>query len=660
MTVHKQALTVKGIKRRMGKIIAGLFFLCLVITGRLIYLQVVQAQWLASQIESQSEADRKLQSPRGTIMDRNGHVLAISEMAKSLYADPTMLNKPPAEVAKILAPYVRLKEEDIQERLSRNTAFVWLDRAVEHKKYEELQQILDQQKIQGVVFIDENHRFYPNKGMAAQLIGFVGENDEGLDGIEHVLDDEIRGTTQMLRLRTDHNNIPIFDSALKQILPEKQRSVQLTIDSTIQFVAERSLDGIMTRSKPTGAAIIVMNPKTGEILAMASRPGFDPNEYGKGSPAQYTNRAVVNIYEPGSTFKPIVAAAAVDSGKWDINRVYHDTGYIQIEDRTIHNWDNRGLGNVTLKDILKFSINTGMVELGLTTGGQTMTEYAKRFGFGKPTNIELPGEGEGILFDPKTMSHVDEATMSFGQSIAVTPLQMVQAFGAIANGGHMMKPFVVKEIDNPDGSVYEKTEPKEVGQPIREETARCISQILSEEVNSGGGQNAKVEGYQFSGKTGTAQRLDPEAGGYSEGQYIASFIGFGPLEDPQYVVLIVVDNPNGVYYGAQVAAPVFKEMMTQIVRIKGIRPTLPAAQDLPVPQEMTALKPPKHIPPVQHTAEGIRMPSFLGWSTREVNDWLDEAGLGFVPVGTGLAVYQQPQADTYASPGSTVTVTFLR
>ena len=442
-------------------------------------------------------------------------------------------------------------------------------------------------------------------------------------------------------------------------MPDKERAVQLTIDSTIQYIAEKSLDGVMNRNHPEGAAIIVMDPKTGEILAMASRPNFDPNEYYKGNADKYKNRAVVNTYEPGSTFKPIMAAAAVDSGKWDIHRIYHDVGHIQVADRTFYNWDKRGMGNVTLTEILKFSINTGMVELGLTTGGETLTDYAERFGFGKATGIGLPGEQDGILFDPKTMSPVDVAAMSFGQSIAVTPLQMVQAFSALANKGHMMKPFLVKEIDNPDGSIYEKNDPKEVGQPIKEETAQTISKILSEEINSGGGRSAKVDGYTFCGKTGTAQRINHGRAGYAEGQYIASFMGFGPLEDPQYVVLIVVDNPSGVFYGAQVAAPVFKEMMTEIVHYKGIRPSQPIERQLAqLPKE----GPEKQhvIPEVQHTSEGIWIPSFMGWDTREVNDWLEKANLGFVPNGTGRAVHQNPPAGAYAAPGSNVKVTFMR
>ena len=472
-----------------------------------------------------------------------------------------------------------------------------------------------------------------------------------------MLDDEIRGNKQTFRLQTDSNNIPVFDSALKKFLPDKERSVSLTLDSTIQYLAEKELDGIMDRNKPEGAAIIVMNPKTGEILAMASRPTYDLNNYGKGDKESYRNRAVVNVYEPGSTFKPLVAASALDSGKWRVSDVYNDTGTIQVADRTLQNWDEKGMGKVTLREIIMYSINTGMVHIAETAGGKLLTEYAHRFGFGSITGIELPGEQEGILFSPSTMSIVDTASMGIGQGIAVTPLQMVQAFSAIANDGHMMKPFIVKEIDNPDGSVYEKREPVEVGQPIKPETAEIISKFMGEEISSGGGQNAKIEGYTFAGKTGTAQKKTADSTGYAEGQYVGSFIGFGPLEDPQFLVLIVVDAPSGSYYGAQVAAPVFKDLMTEIVRMKGLRPTSDTGLK---PSAPVVTAPPRVIPPVHQTEDGVLIPSFIGWSTREVNDWLNEAGLGFVPKGMGDAVQQDPRPGSYAPSGSDVTVTFKR
>ena len=654
-------------RKRILKCFTGLLIFGLVLTVRLVCLQTVQSADLTERADAQSEADRKIQSPRGMILDRDGKVLAISEVAKSLYADPTMMQsdtdgkgKTPAEAAELLAPYLRIKQDEIEERLSRDTSFVWLDRTMDDDKYQALKSVIADKHIKGLRFVDENRRYYPNGTLAAQLIGFVGDNDHGLDGIEMVLDDDIRGDTQKLRLTTDSNNVPIFDSALEKVLPDKEKSVRLTIDSTIQYIAEKGLDDIMKNNKPEGAAIIIMNPKTGEILAMASRPNFDPNDYGKANKEAYKNRAVVNLYEPGSTFKPLVASAALDAGTWTESKTYKDVGYVQVDDRVISNWDDSGMGTVTLKEILKFSINTGMVAIGLNTGGKILTSYAEKYGFGKQTGIELPGEGEGILFNPDEMANINTATMAIGQGIAVTPLQMVQAFGAVANHGTMMKPFVIKEIDNPDGSVFKKTEPQEVGQPISAEVSRIISTIMADEINSGGGLNAKIDGYNFCGKTGTAQRLNSEGTGYAEGQHIGSFVGFGPLEDPEYVVLIVVDNPSGVYYGAQVAAPIFKMMMTDIVRIKGIRPSSAAAANATVLKGMPASPPKTPLPTVDVTGDTVLLPSFIGYDSREVNEWLNAAGLGFIPNGTGLATYQVPAAGTYVDAGSNVTVSFSR
>ena len=654
-------------RKRILKCFTGLLIFGLVLTVRLVCLQTVQSADLTERVDAQSEADRKIQSPRGMILDRDGKVLAISEVAKSLYADPTMMQsdtdgkgKTPAEAAELLAPYLRIKQDEIEERLSRDTSFVWLDRTMDDDKYQALKSVIADKHIKGLRFVDENRRYYPNGTLAAQLIGFVGDNDHGLDGIEMVLDDDIRGDTQKLRLTTDSNNVPIFDSALEKVLPDKEKSVCLTIDSTIQYIAEKGLDDIMKNNKPEGAAIIIMNPKTGEILAMASRPNFDPNDYGKANKEAYKNRAVVNLYEPGSTFKPLMASAALDAGTWTESKTYKDVGYVQVDDRVISNWDDSGMGTVTLKEILKFSINTGMVAIGLNTGGKILTSYAEKYGFGKQTGIELPGEGEGILFNPDEMSNINTATMAIGQGIAVTPLQMVQAFGAVANHGTMMKPFVIKEIDNPDGSVFKKTEPQEVGQPISAEVSRIISTIMADEINSGGGLNAKIDGYNFCGKTGTAQRLNSEGTGYAEGQYIGSFVGFGPLEDPEYVVLIVVDNPSGVYYGAQVAAPIFKMMMTDIVRIKGIRPASAAAANATVLKSLPAAASRAPLPPVDVTGDTVLLPSFIGYDSREVNEWLNAAGLGFIPNGTGIATYQVPAAGTYVDAGSNVTVSFSR
>ena len=644
----------KRVQKNMRRFLLLLLLAAFIVVCRLLSLQVIDRTELESRNFNQVKTNRTLQSPRGTIFDRNGHPLAMSMVTRSLYADPKMIKEDPATIADAIAPYVRIKKEEIIERLQEDTAFVWLDRMMDPDKSRAVADVLDNEKIEGLNFVEENRRFYPNGNLLAQVLGFVGTDDKGLDGLEMVLDKEIKGDRTKELVATDSRGNPILGSIMSKYIPDKERSVTLTIDTTAQFIAERALDKAMKETKASGASIIIMDPKTGEIIAMANRPTYDPNEYEKGTEEDFKNRAVTNIYEPGSTFKPIIASAALASGKWTTETVFHDTGHIMASGHVMQNWNGEGYGDVRLLEILKFSINTGMARIGLTTGPAILLDYIKAFGFGKQTGIDLPGEGEGLLFTLESMSDIDTAAMSIGQGIAVTPLQMVQAFGALANGGHMVQPHIIKSIDNPDGTVYEKKETVEVGQPIPEGVAKQIVAILEKEVSEGGGHKAYVEGYHFGGKTGTAEKLDPENGGYLKGRYIASFIGFGPIEDPRFVALIVIDDPGGTFYGGQIAAPVFKDIMSQLVRYYQISPSVSKEKKGKAPAKVER-------PMVQTNGDGqIILPDFTGWSTGEVRDWLHEAGLSFVPEGTGYAISQEQVSGEAVDPGSAVRVYFKR
>ncbi|WP_277287899.1 penicillin-binding protein [Veillonella montpellierensis] len=644
---------VNRIQKRLHILYLCILCFIFLLVGRLFQLQIFDARELIGKNNAQVEVDRKLQSPRGTIYDRNGNPLAMSMMTKSLYADPAMIKKTPEEIAELLAPYVTIPKDEIAARLRQDTAFVWLDRMMDPDKSKAVQEIMAQEGLEGLNFVEESRRFYPNSELAAQVLGFVGTDDKGLDGLEMVLDDTIRGTIAEELIATDAKGNAIFGSVMSKFLPNKGESVTLTLDSTVQFIAERALDTAMATTKPAHASVIIMDPKTGEILALANRPTYDPNHYEKGSKESFKNIAVTNLYEPGSTFKPIIASAALASNKWSLDTVYHDVGYIKTNDHVMKNWNGEGYGDVRLLDILKFSINTGMAKIGITTGPKILVDYVKKFGFGQPTGIELPGEGEGILFEADQMADVDTASMSIGQSIAVTPLQMVRAFGAIANGGKMMKPHIIKSYNNSDGSVVSTTEPEEVGQPIPSSVAQTIVDILEKEVSEGGGHNAMVEGYHFAGKTGTAQKLNTEYGGYLDGRYIASFIGFGPVEDPRFVALVVIDDPSqGSIYGGQIAAPVFKDIMSQLVRYYQISPSVRE-------QEKTTKVEKRSLPTV--TKQGndrIVIPDFTGYSFGEVRQWLHEAGLAFIPDGTGYAVSQDIPAGTEVTDDETVRVVF--
>lgn len=644
---------VNRIQKRLHILYLCILCFIFLLVGRLFQLQIFDARELIGKNNAQVEVDRKLQSPRGTIYDRNSNPLAMSMMTKSLYADPAMIKKTPEEIAELLAPYVTIPKDEIAARLRQDTAFVWLDRMMDPDKSKAVQEIMAQEGLEGLNFVEESRRFYPNSELAAQVLGFVGTDDKGLDGLEMVLDDTIRGTIAEELIATDAKGNAIFGSVMSKFLPNKGESVTLTLDSTVQFIAERALDTAMATTKPAHASVIIMDPKTGEILALANRPTYDPNHYEKGSKESFKNIAVTNLYEPGSTFKPIIASAALASNKWSLDTVYHDVGYIKTNDHVMKNWNGEGYGDVRLLDILKFSINTGMAKIGITTGPKILVDYVKKFGFGQPTGIELPGEGEGILFEADQMADVDTASMSIGQSIAVTPLQMVRAFGAIANGGKMMKPHIIKSYNNSDGSVVSTTEPEEVGQPIPSSVAQTIVDILEKEVSEGGGHNAMVEGYHFAGKTGTAQKLNTEYGGYLDGRYIASFIGFGPVEDPRFVALVVIDDPSqGSIYGGQIAAPVFKDIMSQLVRYYQISPSVRE-------QEKTTKVEKRSLPTV--TKQGndrIVIPDFTGYSFGEVRQWLHEAGLAFIPDGTGYAVSQDIPAGTEVTDDETVRVVF--
>lgn len=640
--------------RGVNLILLFLFFFGVLIC-RIFYMQVIDHSRFEEMAINQTEGVQTLFSPRGTIFDRNGKEMAFSIVVKSLYADPQELEVAPAEAAQALAPLLKKKESDLEEKLSRPGRFVWLERVMEPEDSDKVATLLKEKKWKGFGFVGESRRFYPNGPMAANVLGFVGMDDKGLDGLEMSMDSLIRGGQEKQTILTDARGNPILKSTLAPVKGKQEKSVYLTIDQNIQFYAERALDRAMKNTHASGGIIIIMDPKNGDILALGNRPSYDPNHFEKATEAEFKNRAVVDIYEPGSTFKPIVAATALSAGTYDTQRTWHDPGTVWASGHPIKNWNEESYGDVRLVDIIKWSINTGFAHVGLLTGGETLTNYAKKFGFGKVTGIELPGEGSGLLFDPKEMRPIDVATMSIGQGIAVTPLQMVQAYSAIANGGKMVKPHIISSIKEADGTDYQVTKKEITGEPITAKVADEVKDMMEKEVSEGGGNNAQVPGYHMAGKTGTAQKLDAQNGGYLKNQYIASFCGFGPTENPRAICLVVLDNPRGTYYGGQVAAPVFKEVMTQIMRYLGV-PTLDDSDNHATPgnKPIETYKP--KLP--EDNEKEFHLPSFTGWSMRDTGEWLTRAGLGFQPEGSGFAYKQTPGIGARVRKGDTVRVYF--
>lgn len=630
----------------------------LCIAGRLVYVQLIQHDRYAEWSVRQTRDMQELYSERGTIYDRNGKQLAFSIMVKSLYADPGMLNVSPDEAAQLLAPVLKISEGTLAEKMKQDTRFVWLERVMDPDMTAAAKAVIKEHKWKGFGFVDESKRYYPNGGLLANVLGVVGIDGKGLDGLEKSLDELIRGSVNRQVLMLDARGNPILHSTMAPYEGRETKSVYLTIDESIQFFAERALDRAMASTQAQGGIVIVMDPKTGGILAMVNRPSYDPNHFYNATENEFKNRAVVDIYEPGSTFKPVVAATALDAGTYTTDEVWHDPGEIVASGHAVRNWDDESYGDVRMVDILKFSINTGFAHIGLLTGGDILTKYAERFGFGRATGIELPGEGDGILFDPEEMRPIDVASMSIGQGIAVTPLQMVQAYSAIANGGQMVKPHLIASIRNPDGTVYQETEAESAGQPVSKQVADTVKDMMEKEVSEGGGGNARVPGYHMGGKTGTAQKIDTVRGGYLEGQYIASFCGFGPTEDPRAICLVVLDNPQGMYYGGMVAAPVFSEIMGQIMRYMGIHAIEdPAARKAAAAQ--AAAVPEAALPALPEAdAPAVTVPDFRGWSMRDVGEWLTQAGLGFRPDGSGFADSQDPPPWTTVERGRDVSVHF--
>lgn len=630
------------------------------LAGRIAWIQFGEGKRLSARVQDQLRESRVMQSPRGTIYDRTGRELAVSGMTKSLYANPKEIKD--AEVlTNLLAPILGVNAASIQERLIAGASFVWLKRTLEPDQAAAVAALIKEQQLTGLGFVEESKRYYPNDSLAAQVLGFVGTDDIGLEGMEMALDKTIKGRKLKQVIDTDSYGTPIFQSIFS-FIPEKQgRSVYLTIDSTIQYIVERALDNAMAKTGAKSATVIIMQPKTGEILAMASRPSYNPNQFGKYGPEEWKNRAVSIVYEPGSTFKSIIAAAALEEGKVRPDEKFVDKGFVEISGRRIQNWSGESYGEVSFMDIIKNSINTGFVEVGMRVGAAKLTSYLRAFGFGKATGIELPGEEEGLLFDPKEMRDSDIATMSIGQSIAVTPLQLTTAIAAIANDGVLLKPRIIREYRHEDGTLAEAFEPVIVRQAISPETARTLTTMLEKVVSEGGGKRAAVQGYRFAGKTGTAEKLNPNGHGYLAGRYIASFAGFGPVEDPQVAALVMLDDPAGIYYGGEIAAPVFNEIMSQVMRYLSVRPndsnqllppTKPAATVVPYTAPIE-YGPPPEVPPGQ-----VLMPALSGKTIREAADALHQLGLTFTPVGTGTAIKQSVNPNTPVKPGTEIVVYF--
>lgn len=657
-------------KKRFWRLCKFIFLGVLIVVGRLVWIQLVHGSDMAELSISQTMGINIVSSPRGAIVDRDGEELAVSIMSKSLYADPVaMEDHPESDAAKsgrnvkrlaadLLAAPLGISAESLYSDFTIEGArFVWIKRTLSPEMAEKVQLIIKENNLPGLHFLEESKRYYTKGTMAAQVLGFVGTDDVGLSGIELAMDSIIKARSKEMQETTDAVGNPIGESSMEDMRPQNMPTVYLTIDSKIQFVLEDALDRAMKETKSRAAAAILMDPHTGAVLGMASRPTFDPNDFGEYPVSTWTNRAISIIYEPGSVFKPIVGCMGLSENIITPQTVFEDKGSIKIADRVIRNWDGEGRGQVPFEDIIKYSINTGMVQLGMQLGANQMIDYSKKFGFGKPTGIELPGEESGILYRPEDMYEPDIATMAIGQGIAVTPLQMLRAICAIANGGELLEPYIIDKIVMPDGRVLRQGQKKVVRRVITEDVAGQMRMMMEKVVSEGGGKPAHIAGYQIAGKTGTAEKL-AEQGGYAPGEYIASFVGFVPAANPQYAMLVMLDTPQGAFYGSQVSAPVFKDTLQQILVAKGIQPSthegLPSFEE-DAKDRAKAVK----VPVMEFLPDNkVKIPDFTGLDMRQTAELVQRGHLVLVPYGSGRAKKQSLAPGTVAAEGTKLEIWF--
>jgi cell division protein FtsI (penicillin-binding protein 3) len=536
------------IERRIGLLFAGFLVLLALGAGRAAWLGVVRGPALKRAAVVQQQAVIDVPARRGSITDTNGIDLAVSEAAMDIAADPYLLDDA-TKAASQLAPLLGTPEDQILKKLAqRSSQFVYLGRRVPLATADKIEKL----KIPGLDFIPEYRRTYPNDWMAAQLLGSTGTDGTGLGGLEYRLNPQLTGTDGERKLVKDAMGTPIEMRDTKPV--REGRTVRLTLDANLQQDAEKALTQVGEQWKPKDATAIVMNPNTGALLAVANWPAVNANDL-SGAPASAdTDRAVSFNYEPGSTFKVVAVSAALEEGKATPNTEFYIPSELQYADRTIKDAEDHPDEDLTTSQILKVSSNIGAVLIGKKVGTTAFNQWMHRFGFGKPTGVDIPGEQGGIVPKLADYSGSTMGNLPIGQGVSVTPMQMAAAYAAIANGGILRSPHVVASVGD------RKTKTPKGKRIISEATAASVRAMLEGVLGPGGtASGAAIPGYTLAGKTGTAQIADK--GGYSTDNYVASFVGFAPAKDPKLLVLVMVDEPRGDIYGGQVAAPAWKDIV---------------------------------------------------------------------------------------------------
>jgi cell division protein FtsI (penicillin-binding protein 3) len=618
-----------------------------VIEARLVWLQVIERAELTARAERQQMRTLEAVGERGEILDRNGHVLAYSVDAESVYAVPTEIDNPARVASQLCAAFEDCdarERQKIEERLGRQKPFAFIRRQLSPDEARRVAAL----KLEGVGFIKENRRYYPKKELAAQVIGYAGVENIGLAGIESAFDSQIRGRAGRILIQTDARRHTVFSRVERPATVGAD--VELTIDEYLQYIAERELRAGVLENRASGGTVLVMDPYTGEILALANYPTFNPNIFNRYQHAQMRNRAIQEIYEPGSTFKIVTASAAFEE-----SLIKPDTpvdvsgGRISFGARVVHDTHNYGVLSFT--DVLVKSSNVGAIKVGLKLGPERLSRYVRRFGFGQTLSPELRGETPGIVWNPAQLNESALASVSMGYQIGVTALQMATAASSIANGGELLEPHVVRAIIKNGRRV--ETPRKVLRRAVSASTAAELTSIMEQVVERGTGTAAKLDAYQVAGKTGTSAKL--VAGRYSKSDYNASFVGFVPSRRPALTILVVIDSPHAKgYYGGVVSAPVFKRVAEAALRHLGVPPTVnPLPPVLVAGNEddapgLTPARAAAVLEPGAPVARDGLMPDLRGLGGREALHIATQLGLATQLRGNGIVVDQQP------APGSSL------
>ncbi|MFW6050316.1 MAG: penicillin-binding protein [Myxococcota bacterium] len=640
------------------------------VTRRAYELQVERSPALREMAEAQYLRDIRLAPKRGTIYDRHGAELAVSVDVDSVWANPREVARDgadPRQVAEKLGTVLSVDVDTVARRLASDRYFVWVERRVTPKQAAAVREL----ELPGVHMNREARRYYPNRELAAHLMGFANIDGRGIEGLELALDEQLQGAARAVPAIRDRRGHIVFSEQLFDDSAAQGHDVELTLDKTIQHVAERELALAVQTFEAKAGSVVVMDPRTGELLAVASHPAFNPNEPGSYDLPSRRNRAVTDRFEPGSTVKPFTVAGALAAGTIRPNqRIDCGEGRMEVAEYTIH--DSRPYDELTPSQILAYSSNVGTARIGATLGRRGLYRAMRRFGFGERLGLGLPGETGGILRHYRRWYEMDAATISFGQGMSVTTVQLASAMSALANGGRLMEPYVIASIRDARGEVVEETLPRVRRQVVPRSVARLVSDMLTAVTGPGGtGTEAALDEYLVAGKTGTAQKADYVAGGYARDKWIASFAGYVPAEDPRLVIAVVIDEPVIAHTGGAVAGPVFRRVARASLRHLGVpasgggsalarKTREPDAEPSQAGEDAEAdseggAQPPAVTERVPGAGETL-VPDVLGSTARGAVRALHGASLAVHLAGSGVVVSQDPGPGEVVPLGSRIRV----